>query len=118
MMGTLRALLPVRMSFSCSGRMTCQSSGARPAVMLARTILRSSGQHDQVSQTSQEQAHGRRASCSPAGCGMERSESRSARLQSAAQGSVTQSLLCTCKVVVELFLARRRSNSGAQSVLL
>ena len=40
-MGTLRALLPVRMSFSCSGRMTCQSSGARPSVMLARTILRS-----------------------------------------------------------------------------
>ena len=42
--GTLRALLPVRMSFSCSGRMTCQSSGARPSVMLARTILRSGRQ--------------------------------------------------------------------------
>ena len=118
MMGTLRALLPVRMSFSCSGSMTCQSWGARPAVILARTILRSSRQHDHVSQTLQEQAHGRRASCSSAGCGMERSESRSAGLQNAAQGGVMQCLLCTPKLVSVSFLTRRRSYSDAQSVPL
>ena len=56
MTGTLSALLPVRMSFSCSGRMTCQSSGARPCVMLARTILRSSRRHAEVSETLQGQA--------------------------------------------------------------
>ena len=54
--GTLRALLPVRMSFSCSGRMTCQSSGARPCVMSARTILRSARRHAQAPQRLRGQA--------------------------------------------------------------